>query len=168
MASMLTLTPRHERVPDRLLGGNGSSVEPSPHHEQAAPAHWVEPGTAHCYPLPYSAYRRAREAQEKPPARHRALGPDIDHYLWRHRQLMADVDILFIVREGTPPRIRRIIAEILVAIRRGHPANDAIRHVSRRFGLRPGRARALITPCIGFEAHASLEELSPSSGVRTD
>jgi hypothetical protein len=168
MTSMLALTSRDERVPDGLLGPTGFSVKRAPHREQAAPEHWVEPGTSHCYPLPYGAYRRAREAQEKPPARHRALGPDIDHYLWRHRQLVDDVDVLFIVREGTPPRIRRIIAEILAAIRRGHPANDAIRHVSRRFGLRPGRARALITPCIGFEAQSCLEELSPSSGVRTD
>ena len=166
MTSLLTLTSRHERVPDGLPGANRLSVEQSPHREQAA--HWVEPGTANCYPLPYGAYRRAREAQEKPQARHRALGPDIDHYLWRHRQLMADVDVLFIVRKGTPPRIRRIIAEILVAIRRGHPANDAIRHVSRRFGLRPGRARALITPCIGYEAQDCLEELCSSSGGRTD
>src|SRR4029453_2755402 len=93
MTSMLTLTSRGERVPDGLHGPNGSPVEGASHREQAAPAHWAEPGTPHCYPLPYGAYRRTREAQEKPPARHRSLGPDIDHYLWRHRQLVDDVDV---------------------------------------------------------------------------
>ena len=121
----------------------------------ASTGRWAEPGTAHWYPLPFLAYRRMREAEDKPHSRHRAFGQDIDHYLWRHRRHLAgDVDVLLTVRENTPPRIRRMIAEILVAIRRGHPADDAIRHVSRRFGLRPGRTRALITPCLGFEAHA--------------
>jgi hypothetical protein len=166
---MLTLTSRDVGVAHGFLGADEVSGKRALHDELAGPARWVEPGTAHCYPLSYGAYCRVREAQEKPPARHRTLGPDIDYYLWRHRRhLAADVDVLLIVREDTPPRIRRIIAEILVAIRRGHPADDAIRHVSRRFGLRPARARALITPCIGFEAHACPEEFSPSNGVCVD
>src|SRR6266496_1210623 len=44
---------------------------------------WIEPGTRQAYPTSYHAYRRAREAEEKPLARHRALGADVDHYLWR-------------------------------------------------------------------------------------
>jgi hypothetical protein len=140
--SMLTLTSRDVGVAHGFLGADGVSGEGALHDELAGPARWVEPGTAHCYPLSYGAYYR--------------------------RHLAADVDVLLIVREDTPPRIRRIIAEILVAIRRGHPADDAIRHVSRRFGLRPARARALITPCIGFEAHACPEEFSPSNGVCVD
>jgi hypothetical protein len=64
MTSMLTLTSRGERVPDGLLEPNGLPVEGAPHRAQATPGHWVEPGTAHCYPLPYGAYRRAREARE--------------------------------------------------------------------------------------------------------
>ena len=123
---------------------------------------WVEPGTAQCYPLSFGAYRRTREAEDKPLSRHRAFGQDIDHYLWRNRQQpAADVDVLLTVRENTPPRIRRMIAEILEAIRRGHSAEDAIRHVSRRFGLRPGRARALIAPRLGFESHEPSEGLFP-------
>ena len=133
--SLVSLTSDHEEG----LGGTGR---------------WTEPGTAHWYPLSFAAYRRMREAEDKPQSRHRVFGQDIDHYLWRHRQRpAADVDVLLTVREDTPPRIRRMIAEILGAIRRGHAADHAIRRVSRRFGLRPGRARALITPCLGFEAH---------------
>ena len=126
----------------------------------ASSGRWAEPGTAQWYPLSFVAYRRMREAEEKPQSRHRAFGQDIDHYLWRHRRYRAgEVDVLLTVRENTPPRIRRMIAEILVAIRRGHSAHHAIRQVSRRFGLRPGRARALITPCLGFEAHESSQGL---------
>jgi len=42
---------------------------------------WVEPGTAQCYPLSFGAYRRMREAEDKPLSRHRAFGQDIDHWL---------------------------------------------------------------------------------------
>lgn len=44
---------------------------------------WVEPGTNITYPLSYWAYRRTREAQEKSPARHCTLGPEVDRYVWR-------------------------------------------------------------------------------------
>lgn len=141
---------------------NSSLLTPTSCAEEESASHgrWAEPGTAHWYPLSFLAYRRMREAEDKPQSRHRAFGQDIDHYLWRHRRHSAgDADVLLTVREDTPPRIRRMIAEIIVAIRRGHPADDAIRHVSRRFGLRPGRARALITPCLGFETH------EPSDGL---
>lgn len=117
---------------------------------------WIDPGTAHIYPVSFGAYRSVREAEEKPPARHRALGPDVDHYVWRRRQALApDSEVLLVLKPNTSPRIRRIIAEILVAIRRGHPAAKAIRLVSRRFDLRPMRARALITGCLGFEIRFS-------------
>lgn len=113
---------------------------------------WIDPGTAHIYPMSFRAYRRVREAEERPPARHRALGPDVDHYVWRRDQALApDCEVLLILKPATSPRIRRIITEILGTIRRGHPAVKAIRLVSRRFDLRPLRARALITACLGFE-----------------
>jgi hypothetical protein len=119
-------------------------------------ASWVEPGTHQEYPTSYAAYRRAREAQEKSPPRHRGLGPDVDRYLarrWRD-SVRPDVDVVLTFRSGAPPRLRRIVAEILRAIRRGAPAGDAIRHVARRFGLRHTRARALLTAGIDFEVRS--------------
>jgi hypothetical protein len=118
-----------------------------------APAlHWVDPGTHHQYPMSYRAYRRAREAEEKPLPRHRCLGPDVDHYLWRHRQGQAALgEVRLTFRPGAPPRVQRIVAEILRAIRRGQPPAAAIRRVATRFGLRHNRARAIITANLGFE-----------------
>ena len=49
----------------------------------AGSEYWVDPGTDQVYPLAYRAYRQAREAEEKTPARHRTLGPDIDYDVWR-------------------------------------------------------------------------------------
>jgi hypothetical protein len=120
---------------------------------EAPVAHWIEPGTDHAYPLSFRAYRRAREAEEKPPPRHRTLGPDIDHYVWRRglNPATPGVEVHLTVRADTSPRIQRIVSEVLRAIRRGHPAGDAIRHVSRRFGLRQTHARAFIGASIGFE-----------------
>ena len=125
--------------------------------EASHPPHWVDPGTDCIYPLAYGAYRRAREAEERFPARHRRFGPEVDRYLWRHaRSLSAtEIEVLFTVRRDTPPRIRRIIAEVLRAIRRGQSAPDAIGHISRRFRLRRMRARALIASCIGFEIQST-------------
>ena len=92
---------------------------------------WVDPGTDQVYPLSYRAYRRDR-----------TLGPDIDHYVWRRglAQQMAETEVSLTVRSDTPERIRRMIADVLRSIRRGQPAGDAIRHVSRTatiLGLRP-------------------------------
>jgi hypothetical protein len=116
------------------------------------------------YPLSYRAYRRAREreAEEKAPPRHRTLGPDVDHYVWRRGLTPAtpEVEVALTVRPDAPPRIRRIVAEVLRAIRRGQPAGDAIRHVSRRFGLRQTRARAFITASIGFEVRPQQDALA--------
>jgi hypothetical protein len=121
----------------------------------AAPegTYWVEPGTRHAYPMSYRAYRRAREAQEKMPARHRGLGPEIDRHVWRcwRRAAPPDVDVVLTFQPDVPPRVQRIVAEVLRAIRRGKAAPEAIRHVARRFGLRHARARAFITAGIGFE-----------------
>ena len=127
--------------------------------EAPHPSHWVDPGTDCMYPLAYGAYRRAREAEERSPARHRRFGPEIDKYLWQHaRSLSAtDIEVLFTVRRDTPPRIRRIIAEVLRAIRQGESAPDAIGHISRRFRLRRMRARALIASCIGFEIQSTQD-----------
>jgi len=121
---------------------------------------WIEPGTQREYPISYLAYRRAREAQEKTPPRHRGLGPEVDRYLargWRESP-EPDVDVVLTFRPGTPPRLRRIVAEVLRAIRRGEPAGDAIRHVARRFGLRRARACALITAGIDYEVRSRQAE----------
>jgi hypothetical protein len=114
--------------------------------------YWVEPGTNNAYPLSYFAYQRTREAEEKAPPRHRTLGPDVDHYVWRRGSSPAtpEVEVSLTVRPNAPPRVRRIVGEVLLAIRRGRPAGDAIRHVSRRFGLRQTRTRAFIMASIGF------------------
>jgi hypothetical protein len=135
----------------RHLAGTHAAATPSSHHER-----WVEPGSDQSYPVAYREYRRVREAEDRRPARHRTFGPDIDRYLWqRHGGAdAARTEVVFTVRQDTPPRVRRIIAEVLLAIRRGRPAADAIRQVSRRFGLRDARARAFIAGCIGFELRA--------------
>ncbi len=127
-------------------------------------AHWVEPGTRQIYPISYPAYRRTREAEDRRPPRHRSLGPDVDHYLSRRWRARAEpeVAVRLTMRPDAPPRIRRIVNEILRAIRRGQPAGDAIRQVSRRFGLRHRRARAFITACLGFELHSSPDAIAPA------
>jgi hypothetical protein len=114
------------------------------------------------YPLSYRAYRRTREAEEKAPPRHRTLGPDVDHYLWRQGRNpeTSEVEVHLTVRPEAPPRVRRIIAEVLRGIRRGQPAGDAIRHVARRFGLRHMRARAFITAGIAFEVRPRHDALA--------
>jgi hypothetical protein len=132
-------------------------------------AFWVEPGTHQEYPMSYLAYRRAREAQEKRPARHRSLGPEVDHYLsrrWRDSPV-PEVDIVLTFRPGTPPRLRRLVAEVLRAIRRGRPARDAIRLVARRFGLRHARAYALITAGVDFEVLSRHGEVSAQPVTQT-
>jgi hypothetical protein len=118
---------------------------------------WVEPGTSVLYPTAYGAYRRAREAQEKTPARHCGLGPEVDRHVWRRWQMPAagDVDVVLTVRPEASPRVQRIVSEVLRSIRRGRPAGDAIRRVARRFGLRQSHARAFITDAIGFETRAA-------------
>jgi len=118
---------------------------------------WVEPGTLVTYPIAYGAYRRAREAQEKTPARHRGLGPEVDRHVWRRWSLpaAADVDVVLTFRPGASPRVQRIVSEVLRSIRRGRPAGDAIRHVARRFGLRHSHARAFITDAIALETRVT-------------
>lgn len=127
---------------------------------------WIEPGTHDEYPMPYLAYRRAREAQERMPARHRSLGPDLDRYLcrrWR-RDASSDVEVVLTFRPDVSPRVQRIVSEVLRAIRRGRPAPDAIRQVARRFGLRHAHARAFITAGIGFEIRSRLSEAASVGG----
>lgn len=131
-----------------------------------ATAEWIDPGTRHTYPMPYLAYRRIREAEEKRPPRHRSLGPDVENHLSRRRRdrVVPELEVLMTVRPDTPPRVRRIVAEVLRAIRRGQPAGDAIRQVSRRFGLRHGRARACITAYVGFEVRPRQDAPPPFVG----
>jgi hypothetical protein len=113
---------------------------------------WIEPGTQDEYPMPYLAYRRAREAQERMPARHRRDGS-------------SDVEVVLTFRPDVSPRVQRIVSEVLRAIRRGRPAADAIRQVARRFGLRHAHARAFITAGIGFEIRSRLPEAASVAGV---
>jgi len=147
-------------VPELSMGGVAVS-EPRPQAES-----WVEPGTHNEYPTSYLAYRRTREAQEKTPARHCGLGPHVDRYLarrWRGRAA-SDVDVVLTFRPGAPPRVQRMVVEVLRAIRRGRPAGDAIRHVARRFGLRHAHARAFITAGIDFELRARHDPTAPIGG----
>jgi hypothetical protein len=117
---------------------------------------WMEPGTHRTYPTSYWAYRRTREAQEKTPARHCALGREVDRYAWRRWRgpMASNIDVILTFRPGVSPRIQRIVSEVLRAIRRGRPAPEAIRRVARRFGLRHTHARAFITEAIAYELHA--------------
>lgn len=146
------------------LGSHGIADrhEGAPTRGRRAAESWVEPGTGQRYPVAYPAYRRTREAEEKPLARHRKLGPDIDHYVWRQWQesTIPDVEVVLIVRPDAPPRLRRIVSGVLCAIRRGQPAGEAIRQVAGRFGLRQMRARACIKACLGFEVRPREEVFS--------
>jgi hypothetical protein len=141
----------------------GTTVSESSLHA----ASWIEPDTHHEYPTSYLAYRRAREAQERTPARHCGLGPHVDRLLSRHWRDRAesDIDVVLTFRPDSPPRVRRIVAEVLRAIRRGRPADDAIRRVARRFGLRQARARAFITAGIDYELRARQDLTAPISGA---
>jgi hypothetical protein len=133
-----------------------------PHGRDLRPDHWVEPRTGTAYPVRYEAYRRMREAQERPLPGHRKLGPDVDRYVWQRwgHSPSPDVEILLTLRTDTPTRIRRLVADILRAIRHGRPAPDAIREVSRQFGLRPARTRACLAACLGFAALPRGDALS--------
>ena len=113
--------------------------------------YWIEPETGDAYPVAYPAYRDKRETQDRWPPRHRRLAPDVDHLVWQRTAGSPDIELVFTIRPGTPPRVRRLVAETLNAIRRGRSAPDAIRRVARRFGLRHGRARAVITAGVSFQ-----------------
>jgi hypothetical protein len=113
---------------------------------------WVEPCSGRVYPFEFEAYRRRREAEERPRSGHRTLGPDVDAYVWRRwgTTRSPDVEVLLTLRPETSPRIRCLLAQILRSIRLGHPASEAIRQVSRRFGLRQTQTRACLVQCVGF------------------
>jgi hypothetical protein len=132
----------------------------------AGSTYWVDPGTDQVYPLSYRAYRQTREAEEKSPPRHRTLGPDIDHYVWRRglSPATSEAEVSLTVRPDAPLRIQRLVAEVLRSIRRGQPAGDAIRRVSRRFGLAQTRARAFITASIAFEVRPQHGAITSGSG----
>ncbi len=144
IATIPPSTSRHRSAPsgDRIQHRDGV----------AGIAYWVDPKTDAMYPLSYRAYRVAREAEEKRPPRHRGLGRDIDLYLWqRGLASPSDTEVSLTVRRDAPIRIRRMVAEVLRSIRRGQAAGDAIRQVSRRFGLAQARARTFMTASIDFE-----------------
>lgn len=117
---------------------------------------WIEPRTRLAYPMAFAKYRRTREGEEKWPARHRALDPEVDRYAWRAwlRPVTSDLDVVLIFRRGVSPRIQRMVTEVLRDIGRGSSAAKAIRRVGRRFGLRQGQTRAFISGGIGFELRA--------------
>src|SRR5262250_1032508 len=153
--------------PSDLFAG-GSMPQPV-----AESSYWVEPSTHMVYPMSYQAYRRTREAQEKPPPRHCTLGAAIDRHVWRQwqRPAVSEVDVILAFRQGAPPRVQRLVGEVLRAIRRGRPAREAIRQVARRFGLRHTRARAFITAGITFETRARQDSatlLEATSRFSTD
>jgi hypothetical protein len=126
---------------------------------------WAEPGTPHIYPLSYEAYRRAREAEEGHPPRHQTLGAAVDRQVWDRWRVAPtpEVEVRLTVRGDAPPRIRRMTAEILRAIRRGQSADEAIRHVSRRFGLRQARVQACLEACLGVQLQPIHDNLAPST-----
>jgi hypothetical protein len=132
-------------------------------------AHWVDPGTDQVYPLSYRAYRQAREAEERMPSRHRTLGPDVDYNVWRRGLSPGapEAEVSLNVRPNAPPRIRRMIAEVLRSIRRGQPAAEAIRDVSRRFGLAQSRVRAFITASIDFQVQPPPDAIASFSGAQS-
>jgi hypothetical protein len=72
---------------------------------------------------------------------------------------MPEVEIRLTVRADAPLRIRRMTGEILRAIQRGRSADEAIRHVSRRFGLRTTRAQAFLGACLGIQLHPVHDDL---------
>jgi hypothetical protein len=126
------------------------------------PNYWVEPGTRRIYPLAFKAYRRCREAEERPRSGHRGLGPSVDSYVWRRWGNMNSprVEILLTLRAETSPRVRRLAAEILRVIRRGRTAREAIRRISRRFGLRQAQTRAHLAACVGFTTRSRGDTIS--------
>ena len=164
-SSPVALSPRHSLLPAASLVAAGP--EPRGGLPGAEAGYWLEPGTGLRYPMSFYAYRRAREAEEKPPPRHRALAPDIDLYVWRRGWGQTpEVEVLLTVHPDASPRIQRMVADILRAIRGGRSAADAIRQVSRRFGLRQACARAFITGCIGFELKAREGAPAPLAATR--
>jgi hypothetical protein len=127
---------------------------------------WAEPGTQQTYPLSYDAYRRTREAEEKPLARHQTLGAAVDYHVWDRwrRPQTPEVEVRVTVRADAPPRIRRMAGEVLRAIRRGQPADKAIRRVSRRFGLRQARVQACLGACLDVQTHSIPDPGTPPAG----
>jgi hypothetical protein len=56
-----------------------------------------------------------------------------------------------------------MISEILRAIRRGRPAEEAIRQVSRRFGLRQARIHACLEASLGIQLRPIHDDVAPSA-----
>jgi hypothetical protein len=123
---------------------------------------WIEPCTGKSYPLAFEAYRRQRETEERPHRAHRTMGPDVDEYVWRRwgNERSNDVEVEMTLRPNTPPRIRRLIGEVLRGIRRGATAAFVIQQVSTRFKLRQARMRACLAACLGITKRARGDALS--------
>jgi hypothetical protein len=129
--------------------------------------YWKEPQTQQTYPTSYPAYRRVREAEDRWPPRHRRLASDVDLYVSRHWRPSVEPrgNVRLAMRPDAPLRVRRIVRVILGAIRRGEPADAAIRRVSRQFGLRHARARTLLTACLHVELQSAADAISPGAVV---
>ena len=127
---------------------------------------WVEPHTHVPYPQEYEEYRRVRETEERWPPRHRTFAPDVDRYVWEWCQSAScESEVVMSFASETSPRVRRLVGDVLRAIARGRPASEAIRDAARRFGLRPGQARAFIAAGITYEVRRPVEPVVPSASA---
>jgi len=155
---------RKTPTPTMLSPGNTAAAS-SRSGEHQHPGYWIEPHTHHTYPLAFEAYRKQREAEERPRPRHRGLGPDVDGYVWRRwgNTRSPDVEIHLTLRADTSHRIRRLVAEILRSIQRGRSAKDAIQRASRRFGLRKTQTRACLAASVGFTPSPRGDAISRSA-----
>jgi hypothetical protein len=106
---------------------------------------WREPRSHTVYPFGFEAYRRAREREERWPARHQRLGHQVDRQQWREwTSRPASTAVALEIAHKVPPRIHRVIGAVLRSIRHGQSADQAIRQVSRRLRVKPFRVRAWI------------------------
>ena len=105
---------------------------------------WREPLTRGLYPFSFEAYRARRESEERWPPRHQRLGAQVDREQWRQWAIPGPVVVELVVRSTAPPRIQRIIGEVLRAIRHGASAKQAIRAAARRLRVKPVRVRSWI------------------------
>src|SRR5262249_11281614 len=118
--AMRNATPQaREAFPCSTIDARKGAASALEHGGDRPSGYWVEPCTRQVYPHAFEAYRRRREAEERPPARHRGLGPDVDRYVWRRwgARRSPSVEVQLTLRAGTSPRIRCLFTKILDAIR---------------------------------------------------
>lgn len=108
------------------------------------PGEWVEPTTRNAYPLAFEAYRQKREREERWPSRHERLGHQVERHQWQQWTTGPQIAVTLAMRPTAPPRIQRVIREILRAIRNGRSANQAIHQASQRLRVKSFRVRSWI------------------------